>query len=102
MPVEIVIRLCCGGRPLSPVEAMMGGGVITNTTMALPTPCRPDPPPPQYAMTEHPSSSLEEDEVVVEEGTPCHVNPNTGNERGSVRDGGDTSLPMLFWTREFR
>ena len=84
----------------------MGGGVVTNTTMALPTPCRPDPPPPQYAMTEHPSSleEDEEEEVVVEEGTPCHVNPNTGNERGSVRDGGDTTfLPMMImWTREFR
>jgi hypothetical protein len=49
-------------------------------------------------MTEHPSSSLEEEEeeLVVEEGTPCQVNPNTGNERGSVRDGGDTFLPMMF------
>jgi hypothetical protein len=57
-------------------------------------------------MTEHPSSleEDEEEEVVVEEGTPCHVNPNTGNERGSVRDGGDTTfLPMmmLFWGQEF-
>jgi hypothetical protein len=57
-------------------------------------------------MTEHPSSMEEdeEEEVVAEEGTPCHVNPNTGNERGSVRDGGDTTfLPMMMmWTREFR
>jgi hypothetical protein len=52
-------------------------------------------------MTEHPSSSSEV--AVAEEGTPCHVNPNTGNERGSVRDGGDTFLPMMmmFWGQEF-